>query len=64
MSEHAVASSLRVPPLNAAHEYAVQCISMLVGDALNSAMQDVSRVCDPGDAGLGQVPEAMKAARM
>jgi hypothetical protein len=30
-------SSLRVPPLNAAHEYAVQCISMLVGDALNSA---------------------------
>jgi len=26
-----------VPPLNAAHEYAAQCLSMLVGDALNSA---------------------------
>jgi len=26
-----------VPPLNAAHEYAMQYISMLVGDALNSA---------------------------
>ena len=42
MSEHAGASSLRVPPLNAAHEYAVQCISMLVGDALNSAEEAVS----------------------
>jgi hypothetical protein len=26
-----------VPPLDAAHEYAVQYTSMLVGDALNSA---------------------------
>jgi hypothetical protein len=41
MSEHAGASSLWVPPLDAAHEYAVQCISMLVGDALNSADSDV-----------------------
>jgi hypothetical protein len=40
--KYAVASSLRVPPLNAAHEYAVQCISMLVGDALNSAEPGVS----------------------
>jgi hypothetical protein len=30
-----------VLPVNAAHEYAVQCISMLVGDALNSADPDV-----------------------
>jgi len=40
--KYAVASSLRVPPLNASHEYAVQCISMLVGDALNSAELGVS----------------------
>lgn len=34
------------------------------GSTLISAMQGVSWGLGPGDAGMDQVPEAMKAARM
>jgi hypothetical protein len=52
-----------VPPFNAAHEYAVQCISMLVSDALKSADPETEQL-DRGTASAGYGPGAAGKTRV